>query len=251
MKKMLLLLVAGLLLGSTVMAQEEPIPPRRSRMPKVGLFAGFTPGWLNLDVGPVNDFITSAKGAPLSTDGMVMYGGAGAIYIMVIPNFRIGGTGMSGSLSSSTLENSTGLRRDSKLNVGWGGLTFEYVFPIIERLDISAGVMLGWGGMDLTMRVSNGGTNTWENESTLIGNGLVAPGNNLTRVYSGNFFVYVPSVNVEYAFVGWLAARLGVSYAGMAFPSWKVDGNYDLLNVPSTVKGNGVMVQAGIFVGTF
>ncbi len=251
MKKAILILLLGLFCASSLFAQDEPIPPKRSKMPKVGLFAGFTPGWLNVDVGPVNEFITSAKGEPLGTSGMFMYGGAGAIYIMVIPNVRIGGTGMSGVLSSTALENATGLRRDAKLNVGFGGITIEYVFPIVERLYISAGAMLGWGGMDLTMRVSNGSANTWSDESAFLGKGLVAPGNNITRTYTGNFFVYVPSVNVEYAIVGWLGVRLGVSYVGMSFPSWKVDGNYDFLNVPSSVKGSGFMAQGGIFVGTF
>ncbi len=252
MKKGLLILLVGLFSCSAVMAQEEPIPPKRSKMPKVGLFAGFTPGWLDVDVAPVNDFIAKAGGASLGTNGMIMYGGAGAIYIMVIPNLRIGGAGMSGSLSSTLLDNNNPqLRHDAKLNVGWGGVTIEYVFPILERLDISAGAMLGWGGMDLTMRVSNGAANTWEGESTFLGKGLTTPTNNITRTYSGKFFVYIPSVNVEYAFVGWLAARLGVSYVGMAFPSWQVDGNYDFLGVPSNVKGSGFMVQAGIFFGTF
>ena len=251
MKKVVPLLLLGILCASIVTAQEEPIPPRRSKMAKVGLFAGFTPAWLNVDVGPLNSFITAAKGAPLSSNGVVMYGGAGAIYIIVLPNVRIGGAGMSGSLTSTALDNATGLRRDAKLNVGYGGVTIEYVIPIVERLDVSAGALLGWGGIDLTMRVGNGGSNTWDNEQTLLKGDLVAPGNNLTRTYTGKFFVYVPSVNIEYSILGWLGARLGVSYVGMAFPSWQVDGNYDFLGVPDKVKGSGFMVQAGIFVGTF
>jgi hypothetical protein len=249
MKKVVLLVLMALLCASVLLAQEEPIPPKRSRMAKVGLFVGFTPGWLNVDVAPVNAFITAANGAPLSTSGMVMYGGAGAIYIIVLPNVRIGGAGMSGSLKSAVLDND--LRRDAKLNVGYGGVTIEYVIPIAERLDVSAGALLGWGGMDLTMRVNNGSTNTWENEQTLLKGNLVAPGNNLTRTYTGKFFIYVPSINVEYAILGWLGTRLGVSYIGMAFPSWQVDANYDLLNVPNNVKGSGFMIQAGFFVGTF
>jgi hypothetical protein len=58
-------------------------------------------------------------------------------------------------------------------------------------------------------------------------------------------------VNLEYAVTGWLAFRAGASYVGMSFPSWSVDGEYDLLDVPSSVSGKGFMVQAGIMVGTF
>ena len=235
---------------STLSAQEEPIPPKRSQMAKVGLFGGFTPGWLNLDVQPVNDFITHAGGAALGSGGVFMYGGGGAIYIIVLPNVRLGGLGMSGSLKSTSLNQ--GIRRDAQLNAGFGGLTIEYVVPFTERLDLAMGGMLGWGGIDLTMRASNGGQNTWTDEqSTLGSSGLPSFTNNVTRVYSGKFFVVVPSVNLEYSFLAWLGGRVGVSYVGMFFPSWQVDGNYDLLGVPSSVSGKGFMVQAGLFLGTF
>jgi hypothetical protein len=58
-------------------------------------------------------------------------------------------------------------------------------------------------------------------------------------------------VNLEYAFLGWLGMRAGVSYVGMSGPSWKVDDNFDLLNVPSGVNGKGWMINLGVLVGTF
>ena len=45
--------------------------------------------------------------------------------------------------------------------------------------------------------------------------------------------------------------RVGASYVAMLAPSWSLDGEYDLAGVPGSVKGNGLMLQAGIFVGTF
>jgi hypothetical protein len=250
MKRILLFLIVIGVVGSSLFAQEEPIPPKRTKMAKVGLFGGFLPGWLSVDVGPINDFIVHSKGIPLSTNGVFMVGGGGAIYIMVLPNVRIGGVGMSGSLNSTGLD-ATGIRRDAKLNIGYGGATIEYVIPIVERLDVSAGIMLGAGGIDLTMRVSNGGNNTWESEQNYLSAGLGGTINNVTRIYSGAFFVWSPMVNVEYAVLGWLAFRLGASYVGMSFPSWKVDGNYELLGVPSSVSGKGFMVQGGVLVGIF
>ena len=252
MKKAFLFLLLCSVIVARVSAQEEPIPPKRSQMAKVGLFAGFTPGWLNIDVQPFNDFIVKAKGAPLSDNGMFMYGGAGAIYIIVLPNVRIGGVGMSGSLKSTNLDAVSNIRRDAQLNAGFGGLTIEYVIPFNERLDLSMGGMIGWGGVDLTVRAGNGLANTWDAEQTMLGSvGLPSPTNNVTRVYSGRFFVLVPSVNLEYSFLAYLAGRIGVSYVGMMLPSWQVDSNYDLLNVPSSVSGKGFMVQAGLFLGTF
>jgi len=250
MKRALIVLALFALAGSSVLAQEEPIPPKRSKLAKIGLFGGFTPGWLSVDMKSVNDFVLAARGAPLSENGVFMAGGGGAIYVMVLPNVRIGGMGMSGSVKSTALD-AGGIRRDAKFNVGFGVVSIEYVFPIVERLDIAAGIMLGGGGIDLTMRVSNGGNNTWQSEQKYLSDGLGGAVNNVTRQYSGAFFVWIPTVNVEYTVLGWLAFRVGASYVGMSFPSWQVDGNYELLGVPSNVSGKGFMVQGGVLLGVF
>jgi hypothetical protein len=231
-------------------SQEEPIPPKRSRAVKVGLFGGFTPGWLFVDVKPINAFLTAGKGAALKEDGMFMTGGAGAAYIMLLPNVRVGGVGMTGGLKSSSIDGNS-IRRDAELRVGWGGLTVEYVMPLAERLDLAVGAMLGGGGMDLTLRQSNGGSNTWVGEQDLFGTWMAGAPGNTTRLLSGTFFIWSPSVNIEYALLPWLGLRIGASYVGMSFPSWSVDGKYELLGVPSDISGKGFMIQTGVFVGTF
>jgi hypothetical protein len=242
-----LLLMFGL---ATVWAQEPPIPPRRGSAPKVGLFIGFTPSWLKVDVAPVNEFLVNT-GAPLLDDkGLFMVGGAGSIYILVIKNFRVGGMGLSGSTSVSGVDQA-GVRRDVQMAVGVGGLTFEYVIPIVRKLDFAFGSMVGWGSTTLTLRQYIGGNHTWSGEQALFGTWPPSSTISTERTLSGSFFVLVPSVSIEYAALGWLAFRLGAGYNLMLAPSWSVDGQYDLSGVPSSVKGDGFMINAGIFVGTF
>lgn len=250
MNKTLSLLLLLTFSAGIAVAQEDPIPPKRSRAVKVGLFGGFTPGWLFVDVKPVNEFLTGGKGAALKENGVFMTGGAGAIYIMLLPNVRVGGMGLTGELRSTSLD-LVGVRRDAEYIVGFGGLTIEYVLPVVERLDIAIGTMLGWGGVDLTLRQSNGGSNTWGSEQTFFSGWAAGTAGNTSRKLSGSFFVAVPSVNIEYALLGWLGVRLGASYVGMFAPSWDVDSKYELLGVPTGVNGRGLMVQAGLFVGTF
>jgi hypothetical protein len=251
MRKFFPLLVLVVFSLSLTQAQEDPIPPKRSRMIKVGLFGGFTPGLLFADLKPVNDFLVAGKATPLSENGIFMAGGSGAAYIMLVPNLRVGGVGMSGSQKSTSLDAATGIRRDAQVTVGYGGVTVEYVLPIAERFDFAFGTMLGAGGMDITLRQYNGGANTWGSEQTFLGTGLGTPGNNVTRTLSGSFFIFIPSVSFEYALLNWMAVRLGGSYVGMLAPSWKVDGNFDLINVPGEVSGRGFMVNAGLLIGTF
>jgi len=235
---------------TSVRAQEPPIPPRRGAAPKVGLFVGFTPSWLKVDVAPVNEFLTGTGAQPLKDNGIFMFGGAGAIYILVVKNFRVGGMGLSGSISSSGVD-ASGLRRDVDFGVGLGGLTFEYVVPIVRRLDLSFGTMVGWGSTTITLRQYAGGNHTWNSEQSLYGSWPPSSTISTERTLSGSFLTFVPGVSVEYAVLGWLAFRLGASYNLMLAPSWRVDGEYDLSGVPSSVKGNGFMINAGAFIGTF
>jgi len=250
MKRCLALFLLVLVISPYLFSQqeEEPIPPKRSKMGKVGAFGGLMPGWLSVDVGPINDFLVAGGGAPLKNNGVFLWGGGGSAYIMLVPNLRVGGVGMGGSISSTSVD-AFGVRRDAELKVGFRGVTVEYVIPLSERLDISAGTMLGGGGIDLVLRRDVGGINLWGSEQQIFENGV--PVFNSKRTLSGSYFVWVPSVNLEYSLLGWVGVRAGVSYVGMSSPSWTVDDNYDLLGVPDNVSGRGFMVNAGLFVGTF
>ena len=258
-----LLLTVVALCVSLGLAQDEVIPPKHSRMAKVGLFGGFTPGMLFPNVKPINDFLVAGGAAPLKDNGVFMLGGTGAAYIMIVPNLRVGGLGMSGSISSTSLDVATNIRREAQLKIGYGGVTVEYVVPIFEHLDFAFGTMLGTGGMDLTIRKSNGDASTWAGEQGYLhsvgtgdfavptGTDLSNPPGEVTRILTGSFYMIIPSVAFEYAITGWLALRVGASYVAMVAPTWKVAANYDLLGVPSNVNGNGFMVNLGLLVGTF
>lgn len=256
MKKLMLVLVTLFLVAPELPAQDDmipPIPPKRSRSAKVGLFGGFTPGWLFADLKPINAELRGAGGAAVRDNGIPLYGGGGSAYIMFVPNLRVGGLGMSGSVSSTSLD-PAGVRRDAQVSVGFGGVTVEYVIPVVERLDVAVGTMLGTGGIDITLRQDAGGAKTWGTEWGGYGSGTYDIGGQITSVrrsLEGAFFVWVPSLSVEYAVTGWFAVRLGGSYVGMAAPSWSLDGEHDLLGVPSSVSGKGFMINAGLLVGTF
>lgn len=247
--------MTAMLTGVTYPQGEEipPMPPKRSKAAKVGAFGGFTPGWLFADVAPVNEVLRNSGGAALNDDGIFLFGGGGSAYIMFVPNLRVGGVGMGGSIRSTALD-AFGVRRDAELTVGFGGVTIEYVIPVVERLDIAFGGMVGGGGMELTLRQDIGGNKTWQQEWGNFGSGNYQNGGqiaNVSRKLDGSFFVWVPTVSVEYAILGWVGFRVGAGYVGMSAPSWKLDGKHDLLGVPSKVNGKGFMVHGGLFIGTF
>lgn len=252
MKKSLLIALLTLIVVGPALAQEEPIPPRRSRAMKVGLFAGYTPGYLFVDTAPINKYLQGAGGEPFAEDGLYLHGGGGAIYIMVLPNVRVGGMGMSGSTMTSKSVN--GVRKESELSVGFGGLTFEHVWTLGGKFDVALGSMVGWGSTTVTLRQNIGTDKSWETEWGTFGSGNYQNGAQIVdvrREMRGSFFTVVPAVNLEYAPLSWLAIRLGASYVGMFFPSWSLDTEYDLKGVPSDVNGSGFMINGGILLGTF
>lgn len=248
MKRVLFTLCLISALATVGLAQEEPIPPKRTKAAKIGGLFGYTPGWLFVDTKPINGFIVPAKGAALKESGLYLNGIGGSAYIIFVPNIRVGGLGMSGRSTSTSLDG-FGVRRDVEMEVSFAGVTVEYVHQIMERFDVAVGTMIGGGDLSLTLRQDNGGSLTWNGEWSNFGNPPVLT--NLTRKLSGGFFTIVPSINFEYAILGWVGVRLGASYVAMMAPSWKVDDTYELLGVPSSIKGNGFMINAGLFVGTF
>ncbi len=253
MKYPLILFMAMVLFfASVATAQEEPIPPKRAQMAKVGAVGGFTTSFLFMDMGPINDFLNGAKmGRPFSNGPVFMDGGAGAAYIIVVKNLRIGGIGMGGSRTVSVLDGATGIRRDATVKAGYGAVTVEYVVPLLQHLDFVGGAQLGTGGIDLIVRKSNGASMTWTGEQGTLATDNLASGGSITRTYSGKYFIWIPTVSVEYAFLGWAGIRVGASYLGMSSPSWKVDNNYDLLDVPSSVSGKGWTLNVALLLGTF
>jgi len=232
-------------------AQEEPIPPKRSKAAKIGGLFGYTPGWLFVDTKAINEYIVPAKGAALKESGVYLNGIGGGLYVMFVPNLRVGGLGMSGKSTSTSLDG-FGVRRDVEMEVSFGGVTLDHVVPLMERFDLVGGVTVGGGSLSLTLRQDYGRPLSWNGEWANFGNpGSAGPPANVTRKLSGSFFVVVPSVSFEYAILGWVAVRLGVSYVGMVSPSWSVDDKYELLGVPSKMSGRGFMINGGLFVGTF
>ena len=230
----------------------EPSPPKRSMQAKLGGALGFTQNWLFLDVDPINQILRSNGAAELDKRGVPLFGGQGYGYVLFVQNLRIGGMGASGTLKSKSLRGVT--RRDVELKVGFGGVTVDYVIPIVPRLDVALGGLFGGGGLDIKMTRDNGSPKVWDNLWNEYGNN--GPTNTsapfeYSRKLSGSFFIYQPSVNVEFALLRWLGFRTGVSYLGMAGGEWELDGKYELIGVPSSINGKGLMLNGGIFVGTF
>jgi hypothetical protein len=246
---LLLLFLASL---NVVNAQEDDdddllLPPRRTNAPKVGGAGGFTPVMLFWDVDALNSQLPGNV-AKFDKSPMLLLGGGGYAYIMLMDNLRVGGLGLSGSSKTAAISGS--IRREVEVGIGYGGVTFEYAIPLIERLDIVPGIMIGGGGMDITVRRDRGGFKSWDSLWIQIEDPAYRT-DEYTKRLEGAFFVYQPSLYLEFALLRWVGLRAGVSYAGVAAPKWKLDNKDELAGVPSKINGQGLTISTGIFLGTF
>ncbi|MFH2003134.1 MAG: hypothetical protein ABIK27_00060 [Bacteroidota bacterium] len=249
MKKLTSILMFTFIITVPIFTQqeEEVLPPPIKHIVRMGGAGGFTPFLLFWDVSNLNESFPDISVPKLTDQPVLLYGGQGYGYIVFIENFRIGGMGASGSASSTSITGNT--RRDLDVTVSIGGVTMEYAIPISERLDIVPGLMLGGGGVNVKIRRDNYGLKIWND---LIAEwGAVDSVDNFRRDIDGSFFVYQPSVNIEYAILRWLSFRVGVSYLGMVSPSWKLDEKFDVEGVPSKLNGKGLVINVGLFLGTF
>jgi hypothetical protein len=254
MKRYLLLLLFTFALSAILVAQEkddedEPLPPpRKSSASKFGGAIGFTQNILFLNLDPINQVLQANNAAPFNGNALFMTGGQGYGYIMFLPNLRVGGIGASGTRVSKSFLSPTTVRT-VELSAGYGGVTIDYVFPVVPRVDITTGILLGAGGLSLTLTKDDGKTKLWD--SVLTQYGGAGGVTEYTAKMSGAFFVYQPSVNVEVAVLRWLGLRVGASYMGLIGNDWKFNDRYDLIGVPDNVNSKGWMINGGIFLGTF
>jgi hypothetical protein len=236
-----------------VISQEEEDeslpPPKRAGSVKIGGAVGFTQSLLFVNVDPINQVLRAQNLAEFSKDGLLMLGGQGYAYVILVPNLRIGYQSMGGRLKSKTLYQASNTVREVELAVGYSAGTVDYTIPILARIDVTAGIMLGGGEMDLKFARSYGHGQDWTSTWAEFGGDQAAE--EYSGKISGSFFVYQPSVNLEFAVFRWLGIRAGVSYLGMAGGDWKRDDKYDVYGVPDDVSGKGWMIHSGIFLGTF
>lgn len=251
MKKIFLLLLSIIVMNcvSAQLDESEALTQPKKTHLRMGGAGGFTTHVLFWKVSDLNSSFNGDNVPKIQDKPLMLFGGQGYGYIMFLENLRIGGMGAGGEVTSSEVILNT--RYDLETKVGFGGVTVEYVLPLSERLDIVAGGLIGWGGMNVKMRRDTWGIKTWDSlvDSWAVdGTSLVG---NFSYTLDGSFLIYQPAVNFEYAILRWLGVRLGVSYLGMTMPSWQLDEKFDVVGVPDKLKGNGLMINGGVFLGTF
>jgi len=128
------------------------------------------------------------------------------------------------------------------------GIHFDYAFVPLKSLAILPGIGVKWGNMILEQYMTVMPAD-WNN----IGVTTTIPFNEKLNY---KFLAFEPTVNVEYAFTGYLMFRASASYMlTMDSPfvknAWTINGNNAYTGVPEGVKPQGFSVTLGLYLGLF
>jgi len=181
--------------------------------------------YMTPDLGPINNMIAQMSPNMKLDDGFFLYGGKGYGYIN--RNIRIGGMGAGGSLTTSALVTGTpNLAKEVQFDMGYGGVTLEYVAELPFDLQLFAGGMIGWGG--ISMRISQyENALTWNGIWDNYGIGYTGDSYDLNITMDNQFFALTPWVGGFYKILPWMgvSGKAGYFYAKCATGNWKTLGS--------------------------
>jgi len=208
---------------------------------------GYVPAWYIPNLDPINSQLNQIGMPKLNTSGFYSSGIAGFLYIGFVKDFRIGGMGFSGSLSTS--QNIDNLNKEVVYSLSGGGVTLEYTLPFIKNFGISVGAVVGAGSMELDF-YRNTGNFSWVGIWEEISN-PDEPSNSYYGKLRNHYWMFTPTVNLDYPIYRFVVIRIGVGYQLAFADDWKADNDQPVSGIPTDLNGNSFFIQSGIFVGFF
>ena len=212
---------------------------------KFGAAGGFTPMIFFPNYDGINVEMKNL-GMEKFDGPLVTWGGGGYVYAMIIDNLRIGGIGFSGSKSTSHMINN--LDTETEYSLGGGAVSFEYTFPFVKNMALSAGFLIGSGSLDINI-FQNEDNFTWNNIWEDIESGRSVDYKQTS--IKNSFYFFSPTVNLDLPITRFLAVRAGLGYQFTFGSDWEIGNERKLQSVPSDIDSDGLFIQTGILIGLF
>ena len=186
------------------------------------LFAYLAP-----DLGDLNDQINQ-MGIPELDDGLWIFGGKG--FGFVGKNFRIGGMGAGGEMTTSGfvpgVGDIPGLVKEVEFSMGYGGVTLEYVMNTPLDVQLVAGGLIGLGG--ISVRISEYASSlSWNGLWEDYHEGYTGDSYDQTVTADNSLFILSPWVGAAYKVLPWMgfSGKAGYFYSKAGSGSWEVAGS--------------------------
>ena len=287
MKKKLLYIIFG---ASLATAQVDLYPVEDF----FGGGIGYSPMYISLDSIPGSVSLTKLGLDPTNfTTPFVLHGGEGFAHIT--GRWRIGGYAGIGTSRISTVpdiklyidKDSTGTftaadtsvsysgdfspSLEAKFGFSLGAATVEYVMPVLQDLELSAGALLGLGHVNITVD-QHTGTPNWENAFSSVYGDVESTGTfyyevadidgaqsggfsaaNMPGVMtdlSGLFFNFQPYIAVKWQFLDRMGLRISVGFNKGTIQAgrWYLNGRVPISDSPKTTI-QGVTFRTMLYLG--
>jgi len=214
---------------------------------RFGIAGGINPAYIFPNLDEVNLKAKDFGLSELSSSGLVLWGGGGYAYIMIVDNLRLGGIGLSGSTSTS---GNVGLyNRQLDYSFGLGGVTVEYTLPFVKYVALSVGAIVGVGSQSIES-YENWGDFNWSNSFPQPPKSMTQVPGEYTKI-TNTFFTLVPTLNVDVPISRFIALRVGGGYVINYNDKWKVNNGRNISDVPTSLTENNFFIQTGIYFGFF
>ena len=254
---------------------------------------GYSPMYIKLDSIPGSSDLMGLGLNPKDfKDPFIIHGGEG--FAHVTGRWRIGGYAGAGGTSISTVpdiiifqddngndsldagENSKDYtsyfnpRIEGKFTISMGAASIEYVMPLLQDLELSAGALMGLARAGLAVDQQNGtprwGTifnnayGTMDSTGTLYygvsaseyDEPVILPGTipGLMRDVSATFFNFQPYVAVKWQFLERLGLRISVGFnkGTIQAGKWKLNGNTKISDSPASAI-QGASFRTMLYIG--
>ena len=165
---------------------------------------------------------------------------------MIIDDVRIGGMGFGGTQSLSS--NVNGFNREVKYGIGGGAFSIEYTLPVIKKIGVSVGGMIGGGSLTVELYKNAGSfswQDTWDEFNSADGT------EDISRIMKCSYITLTPTLNIDIPLTRFFAIRIGSGYQFTMNENWEIENEQDLSGVPSSLNGDAFFIQTGIYLGFF
>lgn len=215
---------------------------------KFSLFGGPMIGWQVPNVDDINTELRRAGIPEISESGFLTLGGGGYIDVPKVEGLRIGGLGL-GYSTQTTTTTANNVTKTVNYEMGYGGLSVEYVHSLGSVAELTFGTTLATGTLVLDIYQYTPGTSSWSGTWNEITN--TSSSSNISRQLALRFYSANPKVGLGLLLKSYLYAKLNVGYMVSANGNWKTETGEVINDAPSGIKANGFNFDFSLNFGLF
>ena len=211
---------------------------------------GYSPIFLNLDyasIGVLDNLGDLGLDRTQFSVPFVIHGGEG--FAHMAGHWRLGGYAGLGASRISNMDTTSGINKsvEATMSIMFGSATIEYAIPLFRDLEISTGIMVGVGRVNLLLNQSPGSPNWGDQFKIVYGTPITVA--HSTSI-SGAFFNMQPYLTLKWQILTRVGLRISAGYnkGTVGAGRWILNGREPISNAPESVF-QGIAIRTMLYLG--